>query len=516
MKSQLKRTLYPLLAASCLCITYVGCTEEDANNNESPTNPDMSLIEDMTSEDISEDQATDLMMNDAATHPDLPVDMGSEPDMEQDAVEDQEIETDVPIDMEQDEGSEPDMLADIVDEPDAPVDMGDEPDMLADMPEDMEQDEGLEPDMSDDMSPDIDEDIDEDMGEDPIDVIRGRFESAGGLRTCGSLLRWDAPDGVLLRATMDLCGDDINALVATIVANLDAAALRGKRVMLALLQGTNLPDSWLANCETYTLDTARFAGDICLPWDNNYQASLGSALTRMGQALENHPALAGVYFTTPTMTNGVEFHWRVDRATFPYPGDEIFHQSYKDIMDLFQGAFDKAVVFEGGHCLWARDHDCELPSTLYHYTRDTYGVDKAGIALWNCAERFWAGDGSGAETFGTKDLLEEVSRDGASLGCQTVGSFTQGACRFSDTDVGDYGPRGDVLGDNCPEDPAFDPAGACVDTLRWFAGVEAQGDPSAQIQGTWVEGWTRDITGVYETSPECRAALNFFAPELTE
>ena len=311
---------------------------------------------------------------------------------------------------------------------------------------------------------------------------------------------------------MDLCGDDLDALRATIVSNLDKVAAAGQRALLVLVQGTNLPPSWLASCEKYTLATDRFSGTLCVPWDATYQANLRHALADViGPAVKGHPALAGVYFTITTMTNGVEMHFRVDKASFPYPGDEPFRAAYDHVMDTFQAAFTVPVVFEAGHCLWLSNYDCETPRRLYRHSREKYGVAKSGIALWNCAERFWAGaTGAGGETFGAKALIEEASADGASVGCQTVGSFTRGACRFSSAEVGNYGDRGTLTGDTCPSDPNFNPAGACVDTMRWFSGIAAKATVTAKVKGTWAENWSADhgASGVYRTGAECKAAID--------
>jgi len=314
---------------------------------------------------------------------------------------------------------------------------------------------------------------------------------------------------------MNLCGDDINALAETIVANLDAAQAKGQRALVIMHQGISLPDAWLAQCETYALDSGNFTGDICLPWDPSYKANLGAALNDViGPAVADHAALDGVYFTTTTMTNGAEFHFRVDKADFPYPGDEIFRSSYLDIMDLYQAAFSVPILFEAGHCPWLGEPDCTVLSDLYEYSRDVYGVGWTGIALWNCAERFWAGAELNAEGIGTKAVIEQAGIDGVSIGCQTVGSFSRGACRFTDDDVGDYGTRVGLMGDVCPDDPDFDPEGACVDTMRWFAGVEAQADETAHFVGTWAENWSADHmnTGVYQTDEDCRAAIDLLAP----
>lgn len=359
-----------------------------------------------------------------------------------------------------------------------------------------------------------------DAGTDTPEVIRGRFESTAAVRECGGLARWQSPDGPLLKFSMDLCGDDIDALADTIVANLDAVTARGHRALVVINQGTNLPDAWLARCETYELSTTRFGGRLCLPWDPSYQADLRAALVDViGPRVRDHAALEAVYFTTTTMTNGAELHFRVERSDFPYPGDDVFRGAYRRVMDIHQQAFDVPVVFEAGHCIWSGESpDCETPLDLYRYSRDTYGLRRTGVAIWNCAERFWAGTGTGPETYGVLGLLEEANADGASIGCQTVGNFTRQACRFSDPDVGDYGaslPSSPGMVPPCDEDdPAFDPEAACVDTMRWFAGVEARAEPTLRIRGTWGENWSAEFapTGVYETSAACREAIDLLAP----
>lgn len=345
--------------------------------------------------------------------------------------------------------------------------------------------------------------------------IRGRFESAGPVRQCHQVVSWSAPDGLLLRPVMNTCGDDMQALAATILANLDAAKAKGQRALLVIGQGINLPASWLGRCQTFKIEDPRFTGDICLPWDASYQADLRAALVdTIGPAIDGHEALAGVYFTITTMTNGSEMHFRVPKASFPYPGDAVFRGAYDAVMDIYQEAFSVPIVFEAGHCLFSDSVDCETPAHLYRYARDTYGKENTGIALWNCAERFWAADGAGEETFGVKELIEEASRDGVSIGCQTVGSFTNGACRFTDPDVAEYGARGNEMGDNCPtDDPNFDPEAACIDTLNWFTGTSTKNATSAAVRGTWGEIWSVDVNsdGIYRTSAACAAAIDQLA-----
>lgn len=348
-------------------------------------------------------------------------------------------------------------------------------------------------------------------------VIRGRFESATPVRECGEVVSWNAPDGLLLRPQFDLCGDDMAALAQTIVSNLDAADAKGAKAMLVIGQGGGVPASWTSECESFDMDSGTFSSTICLPWDESYQQKVRSAFTdHIGPAVKGHPALKGVYFTISTMTNGSELHFRVPKGEFPYPGDEAFQGAYFDMMDIHQEAFDVPIVFEAGHCIFDlpgaldEDVDCQTPIALYRHARQKYGVEKIGIALWNCAERFWVN--AQAEGHGVRELLEEATRDGASIGCQTVGSFTNGACRFSNDEVADYGyrPSGPGQGDDCPESSSFDPEAACVDTMNWFTGRSRLNEGGVVIKGTWAENWSKDFAanGIYNTSTACKEAID--------
>lgn len=344
-------------------------------------------------------------------------------------------------------------------------------------------------------------------------VIRGRLESAGPVRSCGQLVNWAGPDGFLLRPQMNVCGDDMSALAATITDNLDAAQARNGQVMLVIGQGLNLPTSWLAGCETFSLNSGPFVGTSCVPWDASYQASLRAALVDViGPAVRGHPALSGVYFTTTTMTNGSEMHFRADRDVFAnYPGDASFSAAYQAVMDIYQAAFDVPIVFEAGHCPFQTSPDCDVPMDLYTHSVTTYGPSQVGVAMWNCAERFFVSAQS--PEYEARPLLERAAADGVSVGCQTVGAFEQ-ACRFSSSETRDYGGNPMGGGPNaCPGSTTSDMEAACVDTMDWLAGTARQNPASLVPGGTWLELWSRDLAegGIYTTSSTCRAAVDRFA-----
>lgn len=345
--------------------------------------------------------------------------------------------------------------------------------------------------------------------------LRGRFESARPMRICDDIVPWRAPDGLLLRPTFDTCGGDDAALARSILANLDDARSKGGRVLLIIAQGPFLPSSWTDACETFELSTPRFSGTSCLPWDPTYQARLRRALVDViGPVVRGHPALAGVYFTISTMTNGSEMHFRASRSTLPnYPGDAALRVAYRQVMDTYQEAFEVPILFEGGHCLFDNaDADCETPRDLYRYARDTYGLGHLGVALWNCAERFFTTERS--PDFASRPLIEELVQDGASLGCQTVGNFTDGACHFTDDEIADYGTPPSGVGAACPASPTYDSEAACEDTLRWFVGRSARNPNSVASLGTWGEIWSQDFSpgGVYNSSAACRDAIDLLAP----
>ncbi len=341
--------------------------------------------------------------------------------------------------------------------------------------------------------------------------VRGRLESNGSMR-CGQLTSWNAPDGVLLRAPLNQCGEDLQALADTFKMNLDEVQARGQTAIIAFHQGLELPPSWLEECETHHIDDGRFSGDTCLPWDSTYLTNLQEALEFLSVEFGDHPAISAVYFTISTMTNGAEFHWRTDKADYPYPGDEVFYGAYFDVMDLFHANFDHPIVFEAGHCVWKDEPDCQLPLELYRYSKTNYGVSGSAISMWNCAERFWAGEVSADYDLGA--LLQEASDDGASIGCQTVGSFSNGACRFTSDDVGNYGTTVGREGDNCVQGDDFDPEQACVDTLSWLLG-EGQNETSPTLTGSWVEGWSADYRdgGVFAASEACIEKLSALSAE---
>jgi hypothetical protein len=156
--------------------------------------------------------------------------------------------------------------------------------------------------------------------------------------------------------------------------------------------------------------------------------------------------------------------------------------------------------------------DCETPRALYRHARDTYGVENVGVGLWNCAERFFTTEAS--PEFEARPLIEEVVADGASLGCQTVGDFTSGACRFTDAIIADYGDPPSSAGGACPASETYDSEAACVDTMRWFTGASMRNPASVASMGTWGEVWSQDYApgGVYETSAPCREAIDRLAP----
>ena len=345
-------------------------------------------------------------------------------------------------------------------------------------------------------------------------TIRGRFESAGPVQTCGSVVSWTSPDGFLLRPRMNVCGDDANALGDTILANLNAAAEKGSRVMLVISQGIELPASWLDECESFAIESGRFTGKTCAPWDSKYQGLLREALVEtIGPKVKGHEALAGVYFTISSMTNGAEMHLRIDRESIAnYPGDDVMRRAYIDVMGIFQEAFEVPVVFEAGHCLWMNNEDCQTPLELYKATREKYGVESTGVAMWNCSERFFVSDKS--PEFGAREIFEIASADGASIGCQTVGAFEQ-ACRFTSEETANYGtsPSGPGSSD-CPDSTAADVEAACVDTVNWFIGKESKNEKSPVINGTWGEFWSRDLqrSGAYQQSSKCKATIDMLEP----
>lgn len=359
----------------------------------------------------------------------------------------------------------------------------------------------------------------------PQALVHGRFESPAAVRQCGSVIDWQAPDGALFKIPMNICADDTVALADTVVRNLEEAADRGQRGLLVLPQGVNLPPAILAACETenrFTLNSGNFVGDLCLPWSAAYQQRLGQILATVAQAIDDSEAakgaLAAVYFTISTMSNGAEMHWRASREEIPnYPGDAAFQQSYLDVFDIFAQSFDAPVVFEAGHCIWSSDHDCDTPMQLLEHGVSTYGAQRVGVAFWNGAERFYAAPPPDSAVFAP--IMDRAAELGVSMGIQTVGNFNQ-SCRFTQEGqqpgeplwYGDRRSSGrttqcfDEEGNDITASPRADlVAAACSDTMNWFV----------QNGGTWAENWTAEFKsdGSYNNSEACKTAIDQLTAE---
>jgi hypothetical protein len=276
--------------------------------------------------------------------------------------------------------------------------------------------------------------------------------------------------------------------------------------------------SWLEQCETYFMQDGRFAGDICVPWDTNYQTLLKNFLDALGAEVGSHSALAGVHFTTPVMTNGFEWHFRVSYDDFvaktSYPGDTAFVNSLTTIYGLFNAAFpSKRIVWEAGHTQFLKlsgaKAEWNTAELVYDFAVANNGASRIGLAAWNCAERSFA---DGGEAFVLQNLFVKAGTANVPLGCQTIGNFVNTPCRFTNTAISlDYGPM--EAGTTVCQ-TGFDVSTtnqvACSNTLNWFKGVRtfaSAASSSVAFKGTWVESWSNDLAW---NNPTCNAAINLF------
>jgi hypothetical protein len=318
---------------------------------------------------------------------------------------------------------------------------------------------------------------------------------------------------------MNGCDNDTDGVLDTIQGELDAAEVAGQKVLVALMQGINLPEDWLDECETFLLSDGRFEGDSCLPWDTKYQQRIASFYSSFGERFDNHSALAAVYFTHPMMTNGAEWHFRMDYDEFvaevDYPGDDGVLAALNTLFDLHADPLPNTpIVFEAGHTAFmtgskARWNTAEV---VYEHALAKVGADRLGIAAWNCAERQLSATGGEHEM---QPLFLQAGEDGVSVGCQTIGNFQETPCRFTDTTQGlVYGTINPGVGNSdCADgvDVSLTNYIACNETLHWFAGLAthaSEGSGSRPFAGTWVESWTLDVKW---DNAVCQAAIDLLA-----
>ena len=316
----------------------------------------------------------------------------------------------------------------------------------------------------------------------------GIYESGGPLRNpneiiTGQTVGIDGQDGILLRVAWNLCGDDIDCLIDTIIANLDDAYAQGFQVALAVSDGHNIPSSIKSACNLFTEGT--FRGEpisFCLPWDEAYLSAKHDFLSQLGEAIDDHPALASIYFTGACSTNGFEGHCRVDENAFVEAGytSEILAEVYVDVMNGYLSAFPTTPIVFEVHTLF---DDAYVWQTVWDNVRDS---EQVGVAAWWCSERLSV---DGRDTEPVWSIVQDAASHTFAV-CQTVGNFSEQPFRFSSIPLGlDYGEESNP--DTWNSDLAFN------QTFDWIEGIAVHAEQDQTIiPFSVVEVWTRDLRNV--------------------
>lgn len=212
-----------------------------------------------------------------------------------------------------------------------------------------------------------------------------------------------------------------------IIANELAQAGRyNNSVSLAILDSNETPEYVLRACKNFSFTfrgTQKFR--TCLPWDANYQKFKRELITELGEQFDNHPNLAGVYFTYAAMTNGVEMHWRVSEAEFKAAGytPELLLKSYNTVMDMYAAAFKQTSVIMEVHTVFQDDY---LAENAYEHCYDTLSK-RCGVAIWWCSSRM-ATNSREAE-YKVYPVAKKAVKQSFAV-CQTVGNFSTSPDRF--------------------------------------------------------------------------------------
>jgi hypothetical protein len=324
----------------------------------------------------------------------------------------------------------------------------------------------------------------------------GVYESAGPIRNGSDNVVARTPlipgqEGVLVRVSWSLCGDDQNCLLEAIQLNLDSAQSLGLKVALGVGDGDMAPPAVKSRCQLFDFSFQGMPATMCVPWDSRYQADKAALLDALGQRFDSHPALAHVYFTAACSTNGFEGHCRVDPNSYTDAGytAEVMATAYVAIMQMYLDAFATTpITFEAHSILDRVDHWDALWAAAA-------SSQQVGVAAWWCAERLSL---SGSETVPVWPLIQTIASSTYSV-CQTVGSFSEQPWRFTDLNLNpplDYGTEGDWN--------SIDVANAFADTLEWVSGIAVHaGQGALPAPFAAIEVWTVDMN-----NPSMQGALH--------
>lgn len=317
----------------------------------------------------------------------------------------------------------------------------------------------------------------------------GVYESGGPLQLNRDFFANYQPvagqDGVLIRVDWNLCGTSAqtDCLLDKIEETLNGASNRNLKVALAVSDGNRIPDDVKSGCARLVPFT--FEGksaSLCQPWDAHYLAAKLTLIQALGQRFDQHPALAHVYFTGSCTTNGFEGHCRVDESQFyaaaqpwqPAHTLQEFVDAYLDILDAYRDAFTATPITLELHSIFDQT---DVWEALWSSAQ---GSGQVGIATWWCSERLSL---EGQDTVPAWALVQEAAQTTYTI-CQTLGSFTGQAYRFSSSDGTPflYGAVSESAWNALPAAAKTQASQqAFTETLDWAAGLATHGGQAAPI-----------------------------------
>jgi len=222
-------------------------------------------------------------------------------------------------------------------------------------------------------------------------------------------------------------------IFSDIQRRIDLAAENGKTISLGIVDGDEAPQ-WLKDAsETFTFIFREGAPDqqtfiACLPWDANYLRFKSELVTALGNAFDSNPTLTTIYFSYAAMTNGLEFHWRVDEAAYTAAGytQEKLLASAKTVLDNYIGSFPKTPIAIEGHTVFESEYVFE---SLYDYGHSLIG-GRLGIGLWWLASRIVLNTSGNDHDTVIWPIAVRCQQQGGFIIGQTVGNFTERPDRF--------------------------------------------------------------------------------------
>ncbi len=263
----------------------------------------------------------------------------------------------------------------------------------------------------------------------------GDFHSAG-------LVRDDAPvdvtpelalshiDGELLRVEWAQINPARGIFDFSLIdEKVNEAIAYGKKISFAVLDALVAPQWVKDSCVSYDYLFRDLPEVTPLPWDRNYQLFKRELLEALGAVYDGNPAITCFYFSYSAMSNGIEFHWRVDEAEYTAAGYTYAKllQAAKDVLDMHVEHFPTTPIAIEGHTVFESK---DLFEDLYDYGNSLIG-NRVGVALWWLASRIVLNtSGNDAETVIWPIAVRAKQQNNSFIIGQTIGNFTNSPDRF--------------------------------------------------------------------------------------